>query len=296
MNTSSSPVFSYPMSPTDVPLSSAPLKIVLLLLTGISVHYSLTPPHTAAPKTVVANKTLFERGILWVTWCSKTLVLIMALADSFATYLAAYHPSASFVCPHAPSTLSLSAISAPASPSLHPLLSPSPLLICGAFVSIFGNLLRQRCFWELGALFTFEVTIQPEHTLITTGPYSIVRHPSYTGVYLTLLGPTAMMLAPGAWVRECWFSFACSNRWTSLLSSPAGSTGFETIFGALALPTFGQTLIFSIIVFWCVKVCFALKSTNKRLGLEDQELHKVFGQAWEEYAKKVPYRLVPGVY
>jgi hypothetical protein len=56
----------------DVSLISPPLKIVLLLATGISVHFSLTPPHgRAPPKTVVSNKTLFERAVQWVTWCSK---------------------------------------------------------------------------------------------------------------------------------------------------------------------------------------------------------------------------------
>ena len=60
-----------PMPPSDTPLALPALKIALLLLTAISTHYSLTPPHTAAPKTILPNKTLFERGILWVTWCTK---------------------------------------------------------------------------------------------------------------------------------------------------------------------------------------------------------------------------------
>ena len=56
----------------DVDSAYEPLcKIALLLLTGISCHYSLTPPHVAQAKTIVVRKTLFERAILWVTFCSK---------------------------------------------------------------------------------------------------------------------------------------------------------------------------------------------------------------------------------
>lgn len=40
----------------------------------------------------------------------------------------------------------------------------------------------------LGRQFSIDVTIQENHKLITTGPYSLVRHPRYTGIIVFFLG------------------------------------------------------------------------------------------------------------
>jgi protein-S-isoprenylcysteine O-methyltransferase Ste14 len=51
-----------------------------------------------------------------------------------------------------------------------------------------GIVLRLYAIHVLGAAFTTEVAIAPEQTVIETGPYRLIRHPSYTGLLLTLLG------------------------------------------------------------------------------------------------------------
>ena len=147
-----------------------------------------------------------------------------------------------------------------------------------------GAALRVACFRALGPLFTFELTICPAHTLVTSGPYARVRHPSYTGVYLTLLGASAVMLAPGAWLREAWLAPAL---W-ALFGAGASST--EGIWGARAV------LACAFALFWATKVFYALRSTNRRVVTEDGELHRVFGAQWEEWAARVRWRLLPGVY
>jgi protein-S-isoprenylcysteine O-methyltransferase Ste14 len=40
----------------------------------------------------------------------------------------------------------------------------------------------------LGKYFTFDVTVQNNQHLVEAGPYRYVRHPSYTGALLTLIG------------------------------------------------------------------------------------------------------------
>ena len=47
-------------------------KVAALLATGYAVHRSLSPPNPPpAPKTCIDNRTLFERAIRHVTFCSK---------------------------------------------------------------------------------------------------------------------------------------------------------------------------------------------------------------------------------
>ena len=48
------------------------IKLAALLATGCAVHRSLSPPNPPAPpKTCIDNRTLFERAIRHVTFCSK---------------------------------------------------------------------------------------------------------------------------------------------------------------------------------------------------------------------------------
>jgi protein-S-isoprenylcysteine O-methyltransferase Ste14 len=52
-------------------------------------------------------------------------------------------------------------------------------------------------FWTLGRQHSGEVTIQPQHELITQGPYRWIRHPMYLG--LTVF-PAGAALAFGSWI------------------------------------------------------------------------------------------------
>jgi len=48
----------------------------------------------------------------------------------------------------------------------------------------------------LGKFFTYQVAIHPGQTVVDTGPYRYLRHPSYTGALITLAG---LGLALGNW-------------------------------------------------------------------------------------------------
>jgi len=51
-----------------------------------------------------------------------------------------------------------------------------------------GGMLRLWPVFVLGHRFSGLVAIQPEHTLVTSGIYGVIRHPSYLGLLLNVLG------------------------------------------------------------------------------------------------------------
>lgn len=60
--------------------------------------------------------------------------------------------------------------------------------IIGFIVLWSGILLRNYSIKLLGKHFTPTIQLQKDHTLITTGPYSVIRHPSYLGALLAFVG------------------------------------------------------------------------------------------------------------
>jgi|ERR1700682_228675 len=85
-------------------------------------------------------------------------------------------------------------------PSLLPQASISwkrtSVFLVGICFVLMGLTLRWYSAAVLGKYFTFDVAIQGGQTLIEVGPYRYVRHPSYSGALLSLLG---FGLALGNW-------------------------------------------------------------------------------------------------
>ncbi|HXX13764.1 MAG TPA: isoprenylcysteine carboxylmethyltransferase family protein [Candidatus Eremiobacteraceae bacterium] len=66
----------------------------------------------------------------------------------------------------------------------------------GIGLMLTGMAVRQHAMSALGRFFTFEVAISTDHTLVQSGLYRYVRHPSYTGALITQLG---LGLSLGNW-------------------------------------------------------------------------------------------------
>jgi protein-S-isoprenylcysteine O-methyltransferase Ste14 len=60
-----------------------------------------------------------------------------------------------------------------------------------------GIALRQWAVWTLGRFFTVVVRVADDQSVIDRGPYRWVRHPSYTGLLVTLVGLGAAL---GNWL------------------------------------------------------------------------------------------------
>jgi protein-S-isoprenylcysteine O-methyltransferase Ste14 len=62
------------------------------------------------------------------------------------------------------------------------------LFFVGICLMLTGIALRWYSAAVLGKYFTFDVAIQSRQILVEMGPYRYIRHPSYSGALLTLLG------------------------------------------------------------------------------------------------------------
>jgi len=233
------------------------LKAISLFITGLAVHVSLSPPNPPVKdQNCSAPNTLFERFIQSITFFSKCVVWIGTTWDLLASFVMfaahTYHRD----------LLTIARPICPGNSDPHKLWMPHVAIFVGTAATVMTAALRMWCFRTLGELFTFEIAIRPKHELITSGPYAWVRHPSYTGIYLTMLGATLSLCAPGTWLFECGRS----------------STG-------------GVFVMF----LWIFKCAFVLRGTHSRLRIEDEVLRGAFGESWDEYAKRVPNNFLPGV-
>ncbi|KAJ6610485.1 hypothetical protein B0H10DRAFT_1811511 [Mycena sp. CBHHK59/15] len=140
----------------------------------------------------------------------------------------------------------------------------TPSLALGSLLIAGGAILRLQCYHALGRHFTFETGIFKNHVLVTTGPYSIVRHPSYTGAFLAFAGLLIYYGSPGSWVMEC-----------LIKGSRAGK-----VFVAL----------YSLVMFLVVT------GLTWRIPKEDEGLRNEFGKEWDTWAATVQYVLIPGIY
>ena len=68
-----------------------------------------------------------------------------------------------------------------------PWLRPQ-VTIAGIVVFLLGAALRWWSILTLGRYFTMEVAVRSTQSVVQSGPYRVVRHPSYTAILIMLLG------------------------------------------------------------------------------------------------------------
>lgn len=135
----------------------------------------------------------------------------------------------------------------------------------GLILMMLGAWIRLTTFRHLGRFFRFETSIQKDHELIVSGPYAIVRHPSYTGLLFLFSGWFLWQVSEGSWIVE-------SGLWDM---------------------TLGRTVVLTYIGLHVIGTVYLIM---ERVPREDAALRKKFGTKWDDWAKDVPYTIFPGIY
>ena len=62
------------------------------------------------------------------------------------------------------------------------------LFSIGVTLILLGVALRWYAIWTLGTYFTRDVAVSTDQKVVQNGPYRFIRHPAYSGTFLTMLG------------------------------------------------------------------------------------------------------------
>ncbi|KAF7354626.1 hypothetical protein MSAN_01376000 [Mycena sanguinolenta] len=233
------------------------LKILCIFATALSLHMCSTspnPPLHSSERTVTPTRVEFILVSPSFRSAQKLFYWGAAIAET-AVVLAQIRPR---------SIRSQLVISALTFGGDLPSMDLSPSAVFGFFLVASGALLRLLCYRTLGKYFTFETGITRNHRLITTGPYSLIRHPSYTGAVLAYFGLLLYYGSRGSWFMECVFK------------------------GSIAGTIFCAGYIFS--------TSLVIAGLLSRISKEDEGLQGEFGPEWDAWAARVPYILIPYLY
>jgi len=139
----------------------------------------------------------------------------------------------------------------------------SPFLF-GTLLIVIGGFIRWWCFRTLGRFFTFKLSVRKGHQLVTSGPYAVVRHPSYAGAALLSIGQFILHGSLSSLVRRS---------------------------GVLNIP-----VLKAIAVVVLMGRMIVVASLILRIKHEDEAMKSISRAEWENWAKVVKYRLIPAIY
>ncbi|KAF8701559.1 Protein-S-isoprenylcysteine O-methyltransferase, partial [Rhizoctonia solani] len=146
-------------------------------------------------------------------------------------------------------------------PTAHP--SPlSPAAALGALILIAGGALRAHAYRTMGKNYLFDLRVGRSHSLVTWGPYALVRHPMYLGLGLVHVG----------WATLLW---------------PGNGGALVRTWPALALACWATVVLGGTVLFGFVA---------SRAKAEDEMLRGHFGKEWDRWAERTKYKVVPGIY
>ncbi|KAJ1301818.1 hypothetical protein OPQ81_009046 [Rhizoctonia solani] len=114
----------------------------------------------------------------------------------------------------------------------------------------------------MGKSYLFDLWVGQSHSLVTSGPYALVRHPMYLGLGLVHVG-WILLLAPGN-------GGAFAHAWPMLA------------FVCWLVTALGGSVLFGYVA--------------SRAKAEDAMLREHFGKTWDRWAERTKYRVIPGIF
>jgi len=234
-----------------------------LALTGYTFHLAIGAPPPSVPKGQRSKGVdLFDFNL----WFKKTfriyqILLYGILSSEVATLLfrikgGPLSRESHYLMRMCPSTFDR---------VLYPQDQLPIFALIGCSISIAGSILRVWSQRSLGRFFTWEVSVRPGHRLYTGGPYSFVRHPSYTALIMSCCGQALLLRARHTFLNEC-------TKWSYPLLTWIG-LGFMSIWEII--------LVGSVL---------------NRTVTEDRVLKREFGKEWVDWSQRARYRVLPGIY
>ncbi|KII86592.1 hypothetical protein PLICRDRAFT_177350 [Plicaturopsis crispa FD-325 SS-3] len=235
-------------------------KVPFLLAVASAVHVTVTPPNPppAPSESRVPDEAVLVKIMPWGNLLAKSVYWALSLTE-VAVILADAYPSSKV------SQVVLSKLAQNASSQSIRITST---FLLASLATVAGGIIRRICYRTLGEHFTFQLSVRKEQKLVTWGPYSVVRHPSYAGAILVGMGAAIAYLSPGSWLREC----------SGLFPLPPGIIG-----SCIRAAGWLECAVIAWL-FWL------------RVRSEDEMLRKEFGQAWEDWRRAVPWNIFPGIY
>jgi protein-S-isoprenylcysteine O-methyltransferase Ste14 len=215
----------------------------------------LTPPHRASASDKVVHDLSFIHGFRLLHSALPALNFAGALVNFYAFYEA------------------------------QTLARPPPFWrsVFAYFVCLSGCLLRLWSYSALGRFFTYQISVRSHHELIGSGPYAWLLHPSYTGLWLAMLGGIPFFLSP--WLGHLRFYTIWAARVKLIRTDPRPMVARIETF----IRTFGAAFV-------VVNLLIAVTATHKRITVEEATLRDHFGPAvWDAHAAG-KWKLIPFVW
>ncbi|PWN31906.1 uncharacterized protein FA14DRAFT_185873 [Meira miltonrushii] len=148
-------------------------------------------------------------------------------------------------------------------------------------IAIFAFLLRIWCYHTLKQAFTYKLKVTEDQKIITTGPYTYLAHPNYTGLLLTLISLYGALMGP----------------YNALLDGLEDKPFIDlTLFKLLHIDSPRSIFLTFTMAGAVYTTCwFFYFITYLRIADEEAMLRSHFGKRYDEFLSK-RWRMIPFVY